>query len=274
MVFIFGCLAVLAYLLASAALLGKVRSPGHNSEIGDGALAKLLPLLVIAAVALHLFTVYPQIVSAGGFNFSFFHIASLIFLIVSGLGLMTLLGKQPVHSLLLLLFPLAALAIACSLAFTSQYTPRSELSTGMAAHVLLSVVSMGLLTVAALQALLLLLQMQQLKQRNTSGLIESLPPLQTMEQLLFRVLWVGFICLSIALLLGGIYVEDLFAQHLVHKTVFSISAWVVFAVLLWGRYQLGWRGRTAVQWTLLGLGLLALGFFGTKLVLELILQRG
>lgn len=269
MTFASGIAAILAYLASSADLLQRTR---RGAEIGRS--QSVLVLLLSLALLLHLSTLYPQVVSAQGFDFSFFLVASLIFLVMAFMGLLTLWSKQQVHSLLLVLFPLAALSVACSLLFSSNYTPRDELSPGVAAHILLSIVSTGLLTVAALQSLLLLLQMSLLKKRQTHGLIEALPSLQTMEWVLFRVLWAGFIGLSAALLLGGLYVEDLFGQSLAHKTAFSIGAWLVFATLLWGKHQLGWRGRTAVRWTLIGLALLAIGFFGSKLVLELILQRG
>ncbi|MDP4917088.1 MAG: cytochrome c biogenesis protein CcsA, partial [Haliea sp.] len=65
-----------------------------------------------------------------------------------------------------------------------------------------------------------------------------------------------------------------FAQHLVHKTVLTLIAWVVYSTLLWGRYQLGWRSQTAVRFTLGGFIVLMLAFLGSKLVLELVLQRG
>ena len=70
-----------------------------------------------------------------------------------------------------------------------------------------------------------------------------------------------------------IFLEDIFAQHLVHKTVLSLVAWCIFAILLWGRHVLGWRGNTAVKLTLAGFVVLMLAFFGSKLVLEVILQR-
>ena len=69
------------------------------------------------------------------------------------------------------------------------------------------------------------------------------------------------------------FIHDLFAQHLVHKTVLSLLAWVIFAILLWGRWSRGWRGRKAIRWTLGGFFTLMLAYFGTKLVLELILHR-
>jgi len=127
-------------------------------------------------------------------------------------------------------------------------------------------------SLAMFQALLLSLQDHQLKHKHPSGLIRNFPPLQTMESLLFGFLWAGWVVLSLSLLSGWLFFEDLFAQHLVHKTVLSCIAWVVFAVLLWGRHQLGWRGHKAIRWTLAGFCLLMLAYFGSKLVREFILH--
>ena len=94
-----------------------------------------------------------------------------------------------------------------------------------------------------------------------------------METMLFEILWVGLILLTLAIGSGMLFLEDIFAQHLVHKTVLTICAWALFATLLWGRHQLGWRSQTAVRFTLAGFLVLMLGYFGSKLVLEVILQR-
>ena len=83
----------------------------------------------------------------------------------------------------------------------------------------------------------------------------------------------GFILLGLALATAFLFVDDLLGQHLLHKTVLSVFAWALFGVLLWGRWRRGWRGRTALRWTLAAFALLALGYFGSKLVLELILDR-
>jgi ABC-type uncharacterized transport system permease subunit len=145
--------------------------------------------------------------------------------------------------------------------------------SGLKAHILISILSYGLLTLAALQAVLLAIQTRYLRNRHPGGFIRALPPLETMDALLFRLIALGYLMLSLSLLTGVTYIEDIFAQHLVHKTVLSFAAWVVFAVLLWGRWRFGWRGRTAVRWTLSGFIVLMLAYFGSKLVLELILQR-
>jgi ABC-type uncharacterized transport system permease subunit len=92
-----------------------------------------------------------------------------------------------------------------------------------------------------------------------------------METLLFQFLSFGFICLSASLMTGFIFLEDIFAQHLVHKTVLSIVAWFILAILLLGRFQFGWRGKTAIRWSLSAFTFLMLAYFGSKLVLEIIL---
>ena len=88
-----------------------------------------------------------------------------------------------------------------------------------------------------------------------------------------QMLWLGMVLLTASIFTGIAFLDDIFAQHLVHKTTFSITAWLLFSALLWGRYQLGWRGATAVRWTLWGFAALALAYFGSKFVLELVLQR-
>jgi ABC-type uncharacterized transport system permease subunit len=130
----------------------------------------------------------------------------------------------------------------------------------------------SMLTLASGQAILTAIQSTQLR-RRPGGFVRTLPPLQTMEALLFEMIGLGFVLLTVALVSGFHYLEDMFAQHLVHKTALSIVAWIVFATLLWGRFRFGWRGRTALRWTLIGFAVLMLAYFGSKAVIELILHR-
>jgi ABC-type uncharacterized transport system permease subunit len=112
-----------------------------------------------------------------------------------------------------------------------------------------------------------------LRRRQPLAWTRILPPLESLESALFTALICGFSLLTLALFSGLMFLEDIFAQHLLHKTVFSIVAWGVFAVLLVGRLRLGWRGRQAVYWVLAGYGLLALSYFGNRFVLEFLLGR-
>ena len=103
--------------------------------------------------------------------------------------------------------------------------------------------------------------------------MRNLPPLEVLETLLFRLIGVGFLMLTVSLVSGTVFINDIFAQHLVHKTILSILTWLIFGVLLFGRWRSGWRGSLAVRLTLAGVVLLILSYFGTKLVLEVILGR-
>ena len=109
--------------------------------------------------------------------------------------------------------------------------------------------------------MLLAIQDYRLRHRQPGGFLRGIPPLTAMEALLFQMIGAGFILLSITLVSGLFFLEDLFAQHLVHKATLSFIAWGVFGVLLWGRWRFGWRGRTAIRWTLSGFVFLALAYF-------------
>ena len=148
------------------------------------------------------------------------------------------------------------------------------MGVGMTLHIGSSMLAYAVLTLAAIQSAVIAVQDHQLKHRHTRGIIQVLPPLQLMETILFELLWVGEILLSIAILSGFVFLDDIFAQQLVHKTVLTLVAWILFSVLLWGHYRLGWRSQTAVRLTIGGFLVLVLAFFGSKLVLELVLHRG
>jgi ABC-type uncharacterized transport system permease subunit len=100
------------------------------------------------------------------------------------------------------------------------------------------------------------------------------PPLSRLERQLFQLISVGFLLLTLTLISGVLFISNWSAQHLVHKTVLTVSAWLVFGTLLLGHWRFGWRGKQAAIATLAGMGLLALAFFGSKFVLEVILKRG
>ena len=132
-------------------------------------------------------------------------------------------------------------------------------------------IAYSLFAIAALQAIYLSFAARRLK--SHVPVLRFLPPLAIMEQLMFQLTGIAFVLLSIGLLVGVPYIHDVHAQHLGHKIVFSALAWLTFAVLLIGRYQWHWRGRRAVRFLLTGFVLLALGFFGSKFVLELVLHK-
>ena len=153
--------------------------------------------------------------------------------------------------------------------FVEATVPGWELT----AHILLSMGAAALLFAAAVTALLLVFLDRRLRTRRIADLPSVLPPLDALERVMFRLIGAGFALLTLGLFTGFVFVTNLFTQHLIHKTVLSLIAWAIFGVLLIGRIRFGWRGRSAVGWTLSGFGVLALAYFGSKFVLEDLLGR-
>ncbi len=164
---------------------------------------------------------------------------------------------------------LGATATGSGEKFHVDHVPEWELS----AHILLSMAAAALLFAAAVTATMLVLLDRRLRSRRIAHLPSVLPPIDVLETVLFRLIGTGFALLTLALVTGFAFVTNLFEQHLVHKTVLSLMAWVLFAILLFGRVRYGWRGRSAVRFTLWGFGILVLAYFGSKFVLEDIFGR-
>jgi ABC-type uncharacterized transport system permease subunit len=224
------------------------------------------------AVSVHAVVLYQNIVAPAGLNLGIFTAASLMSWVIALLLLISLM-REPVENLAVVLFPVAALTIGLDVYFHTELILSSDNHFGVTIHILVSIIAYSLLSLSALQALFLALQDYQLHHKHPGWVIQRLPPLQVMESLLFQMITIGFIFLTVSLISGAIFLDDIFAQHLVHKTILSIVAWGFFAVLLWGRWHSGWRGKKARRWTLSGFVFLMLAYFGSKMVLELILHR-
>ncbi|WP_106479015.1 cytochrome C assembly family protein [Phytohalomonas tamaricis] len=223
------------------------------------------------AVVAHAAVVYNTLHAAQGLRLGIFESASLICWLIAVL-LIAVSFVKPVLSAAAALFPLAALSVLGVMGLPSNMT-ESHISPGVVVHILTSVLAYSLLAIASVQAILLAFQNQALKRHHTRGIVQVLPPLTTMERLLFELITVGMVLLTASIISGALFIHDMFAQHLAHKTVLSLLAWIIFGVLLWGRHYRGWRGSIAVRWTLGGIIVLFFAYFGSKFVLEFIYHR-
>lgn len=261
-------LAILAYLCSGFIITLRL----FGNLAGSSSLRWLALALGFLGVLLHAFPLYRNMVSASGLNMGVFNALSLIAWTITLLLLISSLTK-PVENLGIAIMPVSALAIFLDSRFQTVHFLTDKVSAGLTIHILVSMLAYSLFTLASVQAVLLAIQDHHLRRRHPGGFIRALPPLQTMESLLFEMIAVGFVLLSLALLSGFAFLENMFEQHLAHKTVLSIIAWFVFGTLLWGRYRFGWRGQKALIWTLSGFVVLMLAYFGSKVVIELILTK-
>ncbi len=225
-----------------------------------------------AAVVLHIGYIVGVSLQIKHFDFSFYSMGSTLSAIIALLILSVSLSK-PIEKMGVVIFPISLAMLAFSMFIPSVGQSLQTNNWQLSSHIFSSIIAFSLLNVAALQAIFLAVQEQQLRKHPPRKIILTLPPLQTMESLLFQLIIAGIAFLTVSLATGFIFIEDLFAQHLAHKTVLSIIAWLVFSALIYGRFRYGWRGQTAIQWTLIGFTSLLLAYFGSKMVLELILDK-
>jgi ABC-type uncharacterized transport system permease subunit len=225
----------------------------------------------IAGIAVVLHAIILAGMHGGGVDLHFFAALSLVGVCIAALSLLVNL-TQPIATLGVIVFPLSAALLVID-RFAAPSTQPLPIEWQIKLHVVFALVGYSVLSIAALLAILLALQERALRHRRFNGLVRALPPLILTESMVFQLIGVGFVLLTLTLISGILFVDDLFAQHLIHKTVLSIAAWAVFGTLLFGRWRYGWRGRRAIRLILLGMVLLLLAFFGSRFVLEVLLKR-
>lgn len=232
---------------------------------------KIAILPGLAGAVPHTFLTYHLLVTPEGINLGIFPMMALVSLVIM-LASLYLCKKQPVETLMVIVYPINILLLLISLLFKSQYLPKDSIPSGILSHIFFSILAYSAFMVAFAQSLMVYAQNLLLKRKQLTGVIQLLPPLQLMEQILFSIISSGLFLLTLAILSGIIFLENIFAQSLAHKSFFSLIAWFIFSGLLLGRHRKGWRGFTAVRWTMGGFSALLLAFVGTKFVLEILLS--
>ncbi|MDB5796742.1 MAG: putative cytochrome c assembly protein [Paucimonas sp.] len=191
--------------------------------------------------------------------------------------------NMTLDGLRVLVLPCAAVATVLPALFPGTVVPLQGKPVVFSWHIAVAVLAYSTLTIAAFHAVLMAVQESRLHRRGAppmqgwfSAAIEKLPALLTMEKLLFRLIGFGFALLTLTVLSGIVFSEQLFGQvfRIDHKTVFTLMSWVLFGALLAGRHWRGWRGKTALSFTLSGFATLLLAYVGSRFVLEVVLHRG
>ncbi len=274
-------LSIIFYILTSTALVLRAtnRLPlKSDSKPEFWALGTL-------AVLMHGLLLYKGIFTRYGIDLEVFKALSMVGWIMA-VSILVAAIRQPVQYLAIILFPLAVFVITLDFMLAPELGPAlngtkllnksariASQPWQLKVHIFVSIIAYSILSIALIQSILLAIQDRLLHNHRPNGLIRLLPPLQVMENLFFKTVTIGFVLLTVGLVIGISFVKDIAAQHLIHKTVLSVIAWVLFGVLLWGHWQYGWRGKFAIRWAVAGFIALMLGFIGTKTVLELILNR-
>lgn len=259
--------AAVCYLGAAALLYRSILKSA-------AAMRKAAVFLACAGLVSHISAQYGHWFPAGVSEVNILNMLSLCGLVVVALLALSIPLRKPLFEAGLVVLPIVVVVLVAEWAIQAPGRLVPEASADVAAHILSSVMAFGVLSIAAAYALFVALIDHFLRRHHLNRFVRRLPALQVLESLLFQLIAAGFLLLTVSLGTGLLFVEDLFEQHLAHKTFLSLAAWLIFGLLLWGRKMWGWRGRLAVRLTLAGVLVLLLSYFGSKLVLEVLLERG
>lgn len=235
---------------------------------------KLHSAMIALGLMLHGWLLYRDIFTVGNVNLGFYYALSAIFWLTALIYWLSSL-KHQLHSLQAFVLPPAAIFVLLpAFAIKNHYLPEADAGLFMA-HIAIAILAYSLFTFAALHALLMAIAERSLHNKPTLIKLPSFPPLMVMESLLFRVITLGFILLTLTLLSGMIFSEEIFGKPLQfnHKTIFSIASWIIYGWLLYGRYRYGWRGIKAIRLTLIGFVMLLLAYLGSKFILQVLLNH-
>ena len=264
-------LASTGYALVAAHLW---RGMQRHADLA-GTRSFVIQLLPLVPLALHAAVLGQSMLQADGLHLGFGNAVSVVIalaVLIYGIGNFF----YRLEALYLLILPVAAILSLLPIVFPPTQPLANTHLLAFRVHLLIALLAYSLFTIASFHVLLMALVERRLHAGNVPEMLQRLPPLLAMETLLFRVIWAGFVLLTLTLASGVVYSEELFGKpaQFSHKTVFGVLSWIIFAALLAGRHGYGWRGRVAVRWTLAGFLTLVLAYIGSKFVLEVILGRG
>lgn len=266
---LFAMIAILFYGVATAITAVYLRSAKDANADSSDSKIKISFAVACIGAAFHVAHALKISLVGQSLNFS---LSSMMVLMSGLLMVIFLLGglMMPIRRLGILVFPLTILSLLFALTWGDQVVTLDNRSLAFNAHIVISLLAYSLLAIAAIQALLYVYQERQIKNRTNPAMLMALPPLQTMELLLFRLVAFGFAILTLTLVSGAVFSKEIFGYAFVfkHHTILALLGWLVFAIMLFKRVKHGLRGSQAVIWTISGFLLIQLGYFGTKFVSE------
>lgn len=261
-------LAIIAWAITWLTIFLRLR---NTTSADRQSTLKQLNIIWLSSLVLHSITLVQPFFSSVTPAFSLPSSLSIVMWLSSLLLYLTHL-KRPLETLGLFMIPIVILSLTITM-LLPHYGKPVQLNNGLGIHIMLSLLAYSMLGLAMLQSLLLAAQHKQLHNHKPGGLIRTLPPLQDMEILLFRLLTSGVLLLTLGVLSGFLFMDGFLGKQVAHKTILSLIAWLTFTTLLFGHWRYGWRGKTAIRWTLSGFGLLMLAFLGSKLILEYLVTQ-
>ena len=229
---------------------------------------RLVALLALVPLNTHGYLLHLLIDTDYGQNLSMINIFSTSFWLI-GIALVIASLMKKLEILVMAVFPVTAIVVLFTGFSDNRYFLDAS-STGYLLHILIAIAALSITSLAAIQSVFVNVLDNKLRQKPTQVNL-ALPALQDMEKLLYLLVGIGFVLLTLAIITAIMFMPSGGDNFSLHKPVLSVASWLVLGTFLIGHYKKGWRGKTAVNWTMAGFILLFLAYFGTRTVLEYIL---
>ncbi len=256
--------SAILYSLATATIVSGLSRQTHIK-------ANMVFVTATVALALHAWLLYDLIhADTTGQNLSMLNVASVVSFIIS-LVMSLAMSKVRLWFLLPVIYGFSVISILASSFLPGAFITHFGKQPGLLIHISFALLAYAMLTIAALYAIQLAWLDYKLKAKNVMAVNPNLPPLLKVERQLFNIILIGNALLTITLLSGYLFLDDMFAKGVAHKSILSLIAWFIYSTLLWGHYQKGWRGKKVTWFAIAGATLLTLAYFGSRFVREIIL---
>ncbi|MDH5633023.1 MAG: cytochrome c biogenesis protein CcsA [Gammaproteobacteria bacterium] len=235
---------------------------------------KALVAALAAGLLFHAGALYHSLHSDAGLNLALTSAASLVSWTIILLYTLALI-RYPIENLGLGILPITLVCLVSQLLWPSLHALPIQNSMAQASHITVSLLAYALLSLAAAQSCVVMVQEYKLRHKHPGGFMHALPPVQLMEKLMVQLVAIGFVLLTFTVISGLFFSQEIFGKpfKITHHNLLSIMAWLVYGSFLLGRWRFGWRGKIAIRWVLIGSALLVLGYLGTKFVVEIVLNR-
>lgn len=259
-------IAFVFYALATSHVVSRLfdkEGPSHKRTL----------ILSTVAILTHMALVVNSVFTDQGQDLSLANVSLLIcWLIVVSVTTVSL--RFPATLLLPVVYGFAALLLIISLFMPHHVILDSvNLELGLLTHISLSFMAYCVLVIATLYAIQFYFINRRLKQKDLSIVTSHLPPLMLVEKQLYHLVSMGSLLLTVALVSGFAFLENMLATGYVHKTILSIISWGLFIAVAWGHKYRGWRGKGSVITTIIAAFILTMAYFGSRFVQEVILGK-
>lgn len=252
------------YFVATCVATMRLISPNKVLNIS------LIPIITLAFAG-HAYWLAQNIGMLHGQNLPILTVLSLVTFIISVLS--TFAGKRFNTGVLQpIVYICTIISLIAANYLPSQFVTHIETHPQIAIHIILALLAYSILSIASLFALQLGYLDYRLKTHKSPLTKIKMPAMMSLEKNLFQIIVIGFILLSCTLVTGFMFLDNMFAYGKAHQATLSIIAWIIYAILLWGHFSRGWRGRFTIYLTIFGSSLLTLAYFGSRFVREIILS--